>query len=291
MSDNKKPADKKADGKKAELPQDQHDELQDKLELCVERLSDKDATLRKNALEMIKTEVAGATSSMTSVPKPLKFMTPLYPKLKEIYDEYKSEDDFKKQLADLNSVIGMVAAPKDSFEMLDFCLKGTLTDLKSWGHEYLRSLSGQISKAYEKRIEDSKPTDDLLGMVDIIVPQFINHNEEPEAVDLLMETESLSKLITFCDSRNYDRVCRYLCSCSQYAADTEEMVQSYTTAYLIYKSQKQYPDALRVAQRMNNMAQVSEIMEECKDPVVLKQMAFMLGRQRNPFESEDADLN
>ncbi len=44
---------------------------------------------------MIKTEVAGATSSMSSVPKPLKYMTPLYPKLKEIYEAYTSQDDFK----------------------------------------------------------------------------------------------------------------------------------------------------------------------------------------------------
>lgn len=85
-------------------------------------------------------------------------------------------------------------------------------------------------------MEENKDTGDLLRLVDIIVPQFINHNEEPEAVDLMMETESLGKLNGFCDSRNYDRVCRYLCSCSQYAADTEEMVQSYTTAYQIYKS-------------------------------------------------------
>jgi hypothetical protein len=36
----------------------------------------------------------------------------------------------------------MVAAPEDSTDMLDFCLDGTLKDLNSWGHEYLRSLSG-----------------------------------------------------------------------------------------------------------------------------------------------------
>ena len=53
-----------------------------------------------------------------------------------------------------------------------------------------------------------------MKLVDIIVPQFINHNEEPEAVDLMMETESLAKLSGFCNDRNYDRVCRYLCSCT-----------------------------------------------------------------------------
>ena len=73
-----------------------------------------------------------------------------------------------------------------------------------------------------------------MKLVDVIVPEFINHNEEPEAVDLMMETESLKKLKDFCNQHNFDRVCRYLCSCSQYAADTEEMMQSYTTAYEIY---------------------------------------------------------
>ena len=70
-------------------------ELKEKLELCVERLSDTQEGLRSQALEMIKTEVAGATSSMTAVPKPLKFLTPLYKKLVEIYEKYTKADDFK----------------------------------------------------------------------------------------------------------------------------------------------------------------------------------------------------
>ena len=84
-------------------------------------------------------------------------------------------------------------------------------------------------------------------MVDIIIPHFIDSNEEPEAVDLLMETENLGKLIGFTNERNYDRVCRYLCACSQYAADTDEMHQSFKTAYEIFKAQGQYCEALRVA--------------------------------------------
>ena len=41
---------------------------------------------------------------------------------------------------------------------------------------------------------------------------------------------------------------------------------------------------------MNNMDLIGEIMKECQDKVTLKQMSFMLGRQRNPYESEDPDL-
>ena len=93
-----------------------------------------------------------------------------------------------------------------------------------------------------------------------------------------METERLEKLINFTNGRNYDRVCQYLCSCSQYAADTEEMSNSYRTVFNIYKSQKQYCDAMRVAQKMNNLDLIKDIMQTCEDPLIKKQMAFMLGR-------------
>jgi len=48
---------------------------------------------------MIKEEVRGATSSMTSVPKPLKFLTPMYKKLTETYNNYTSDDKYKVSTA------------------------------------------------------------------------------------------------------------------------------------------------------------------------------------------------
>ena len=63
----------------------------------------------------------------------------------------------------------------------------------------------------------------MIGLVDQIIPEFIYHNEEPEAVDLLIEVEKLSKVVEFTNQNNYARVCNYLLSCSDYAADTEEM--------------------------------------------------------------------
>ena len=44
---------------------------------------------------------------------------------------------------------------------------------------------------YLEKIEKSESLDDILGLVDVIVPFFMKHNEEPEAVDLLMEVEQL----------------------------------------------------------------------------------------------------
>lgn len=179
---------------------------------------------------------------------------------------------------------------EESHDALKYCLVGSRRNLVSWGHEYLRCLAGQIGSEYETRIEKDENVDDIIGLVDQIIPEFIDHNEEPEAVDLLLEVEKLSKLKDFTNNRNFARVCLYLLSCAPYAADTEEMTLTYQVTFDIYRKHKKYPEALRVAQKMNNMMLVRELMEECQDKVTLKQMAIMLGRQRNPFESEDEDL-
>ena len=79
-------------------------------------------------------------------------------------------------------------------------------------------------------------------------------------------------------------------SCAPYAPDPEEMTESYQTACNIYRKYKKYPEALRVAQKMNDMDVIGDLMEECTDNVTLKQMAIMLGRQRNPYVSPEEDL-
>jgi len=139
-------------------------------------------------------------------------------------------------------------------------------------------------------MEAGQGVDEINQLVDQIIPEFINHNEEPEAVDLLLEVERLGALTDFTNSNNFQRVCNYLLSCSDYAADTEEMLHTFRTAYDIFKKFKRYPEAMRVAQKMNNLELIAELMRDCSDAVTLKQLAFMLARQRNAYVSEDADL-
>lgn len=172
----------------------------------------------------------------------------------------------------------MVSSEEGTFESLAFCLQGTRHNLIEWGHEYLRSLSGEISQVYNKRVEEKANTHDLDGLVDTIIPYFMKHNEEPEAVDLLMEVEQLDKLKRFILVTNYERVCLYLLSCAQYAADPEEMSVAYRTCYEIYLSQGKFPQALRVAQRVNDLDLIKECFDKCEDKVTLYQMSFMCGR-------------
>lgn len=161
----------------------------------------------------------------------------------------------------------MVASDEGSFESIKYVLQGTRTNLIDWGHEYLRALAGEIGHEYNERVEKHEDTRDLLDLVDAIIPYFMKNHEEPEAVDLLMEVEALNKLVTFTSDSNYERVCLYLLSCASYAADPEEMMNAFKTAYSIYLEQKKYPQALRVAQKMNDNNLIKEVMETAQDPV------------------------
>lgn len=131
---------------------------------------------------------------------------------------------------------------------------------------------------------------DLLYLVDIVIPYFMKNHEEPEAVDLLMEVECLDRLLNFTSESNFERVCNYLLSCASYAADPEEMMNAFNTAFRIFIKHGKFPQALRVAQKINSMDLINEVMSICTDPVTLKQMAFMLGRQRNPYATENEEL-
>ena len=42
---------------------------------------------------------------------------------------------------------------------------------------------------------------------------------------------------------------------------------------------------------MNDLNLIKEVMGECKDKITLMQMSYMLGRQRNPYETQDEGLS
>ena len=62
---------------------------------------------------------------------------------------------------------------------LDICLwyeDLAQEDVASWGHEYIRSLSGEIGEEYHVRREKGENVEDLLGLVAQIVPFHMTHN-------------------------------------------------------------------------------------------------------------------
>jgi 26S proteasome regulatory subunit N1 len=93
----------------------------------------------------------------------------------------------QKLLADILSVLAMTMADPSSRESLNFKLVGSDEPLGSWGHEYIRNISGEIGIEYNERLEKEENVDDLTKLVDEIVPFNMKHNAEADACDLLME--------------------------------------------------------------------------------------------------------
>eukprot|EP00286_Rhodomonas_abbreviata_P003201 CAMPEP_0181345544 /NCGR_PEP_ID=MMETSP1101-20121128/32806_1 /TAXON_ID=46948 /ORGANISM="Rhodomonas abbreviata, Strain Caron Lab Isolate" /LENGTH=128 /DNA_ID=CAMNT_0023457507 /DNA_START=54 /DNA_END=436 /DNA_ORIENTATION=+ len=99
--------DKKKNNEKV-LPEELSEEdkaLKEGLELAVLRLSEDDTSLHKQALDHLVTEIKSATSSMTSVPKPLKFLRTHYDALKTVYESWPLTHDMKQLMADVMSVL------------------------------------------------------------------------------------------------------------------------------------------------------------------------------------------
>lgn len=305
-------------------------QLKERLETCVSTLineSNEEAVtpaIRLKAIDVIVTELRSATSSMTSVPKPLKFLRPKYDVLKGYYgsiaEDKSVEGDremvyLRARLGDVLAVLAMTlgkhgefphghfifwrvvgrermdcadgwhrvrlpyahifshhfpsssiqtpcpenvtaitmtttttTTPTEERESLKFKLQGTKDydllvklgdaasqdDLGSWGHEFVRSLAGEIGQEYNARVvsgadpAEDGPFADLLAMVDVIVPFNVAHNSEAEAVDLLIEVQRLKKILDIdsIDEKNYRRVCMYLIKTADFMSDPDDYTVS-----------------------------------------------------------------
>lgn len=257
---------------------DEDKQLQEELNLCVERLQENDERLYLPALQALGNHIRASTTSMTSVPKPLKFMKPHYETMKEVYEKIK-ELSVKTMCADIISVLAMTMG--EGRESLKYRLFSNLDKIGDWGHEYVRHLAGEIAGEWaETDISENKEIrEKLILLTKQIVPYNMAHNAEAEACDLLMEIERLDLLEQYVDENIYPRVCLYLTSCVPYVADPENTTLL-QTALLLFRKFKQYPQALRLAMQLNDHSLIEEIFTSCPDVAIQKQLAFMLGRQQ-----------
>ena len=160
-----------------------------------------------------------------------------------------------------------LAAMKD-YEALQKAPSTTPADVDDdpfgiWGHEFVRTLSGEIGNEYNDRvIQQNKNPDndddfkDLLYMISYIIPFHIQHNAEAEAIDLLMEVQRLKLLLTLSptslpeidtnegtatmdqkkkvvvvDENNYERICLYLIKAADYMSDPDDLAVRLISLY------------------------------------------------------------
>ncbi|XP_068966256.1 26S proteasome non-ATPase regulatory subunit 2 [Bombus flavifrons] len=251
--------------------------LQEELTHLVERLQDPNTSLYYPALESLRNHIRASTTSMTSVPKPLKFMRPHYDTMKSIYEKI-TDVKSKELCSDVISVLAMTMG--EGRECLKYRLTGSAIAIGEWGHEYVRHLSGELAGEWDEPTDNAEAiSKKLIALVHEIVPYNMAHNAETEACDLLMEIERLDLLEQYVDESAYQRVCLYLTSCVPYVADPENSTLLHAAAKL-YRKFGQYPQAVRLAMQLNDLPLIEDIFTNCTDLSVQKQLAFMLGRQQ-----------
>jgi len=277
--------------KKGEVETELSDEdlqIKEDLELLVERIHDENEGLQAAALASLEEKIRTSTSSMTSVPKPLKFLRPHYEGIKKLADSNQGSN--RKAICDIVAVLSMTMAKDDDRDALKYKLMGSQENIGQWGHEFLRHLSKEIAQEFVQRSEAGSPVDDLLSLVEQIVPFNMTHHAEHEACDLLMEVEQLDTIHAHVTDTNYRRVCLYLETCAQYVPEPED-TDIFKVVLAILQRMGQHTDSLIVALRMGNTEEAEKILESCADEGVKKQLAYILGRQRMfMIEPEDDEL-
>lgn len=291
-------AEKKVDAKQKKVSDEEElsvedQELKDQLEMLVARLTGDQADLYLPALEQLKKFIRESTSSMTAVPKPLKFLRPFYPSMTQLEGSW-DDANLLKQLYDVLSVLGMTYSQEDGEQYLRESLKYRLLSnvdesIADWGYEYLRHLSLEIGEEIDDRLESSKPKDDLLELSKIIVPYFLKHNAEAEAVDLLLELEEIELLPSFIDKSTYKRVCLYMISCAPLLPPPEDL-SFLNTAYTIYLQNNKLPEALSLAIRLDDESLIKSVFDATDDELTQKQLGFILARHNSCFKLENEEV-
>ncbi|KAF8463501.1 armadillo-type protein [Kalaharituber pfeilii] len=287
-------ATKDTKGKKDDKPQEEElseedQQLKSELEMLVERLKENNAELYKPALAAIKNFIRTSTSSMTAVPKPLKFLRPHYPSLTELYDKWPAGDE-KFALADVLSVLGMTYADEGRTDSLKYRLLAPSPDLGGWGHEYVRHLALEIGMEYEKRSEKDEDVTDLKDLALSLIPFFLSHNAEADAVDLLSELEIIEQIPPFLDENTYQRVCLYMVSMVNLLAPPED-VAFLRTAHSIYRQYNKLTQAMTLAIRLHDLDLIDEDFEAAGDDRSMrKQLSFLVARQHICLDSDDGEI-
>lgn len=280
-------------GNKDDEMSDEDLQLKNELEMLVERLKESDTDLYKPALESLRTLIKTSTSSMTSVPKPLKFLRPFYTELIDIREQWAADSNNDKLaaqrslLSSIISVLAMTYSDNGNRDTLHYRLiSGSEESPGDWGHEYVRHLATELGEEYSSVLAGEaaastdgeeastkrtlKSRDQLLTLALELVPFFLQHNAEADAVDLLLELESIEKLDTegFLDGDKgkdvFQRVCQYMVNCVPLLVPPDDRA-FLRTAAAIYAKHERYPEALALAIRLRDRQLVRKYFEAPKN--------------------------
>lgn len=191
------------------------------------------------------------------------------------------------------SVLGMTYGDEEKLETIKYRLLTKSNDLGSWGHEYIRHLALEIGQEYQNRLNDEREVQDLVDLALSLIPYFLSHNAEADAVDLLSELEMIEEIPRFLDENTFSRVCLYMVSMVNLLTYPEDH-QFLKTAHDIYLKYNKLTQAAVIAIRLNDVPLILKDIRSTKDRALQNQIAFLAARQQIwldlPEVEEDTQL-
>ncbi|KAL6432205.1 hypothetical protein ACFW04_006707 [Cataglyphis niger] len=247
----------------------------------------KDETAILLSLNHLRMLICTSTTSMTSVPKPLKYLREYYPSLKSVYEKLKQKE-VKTRFAEILSVLALAGGTSAFRDCLNFCIKGEVNNPGEWGHEYVRQLEVEIVDEWTNAPikEEHEIRKRLTPLIKSIISFDIKHNAEIQACDLCLEIDELNFLAEHLDSTNFTRVCHYLISCAAYSEDTErrQILEFATEQYLKFN---EFTRAILIALQLANSELIFKCFHACPESLMRNQLAFILARlQDQPLKME-----
>jgi 26S proteasome regulatory subunit N1 len=74
----------------------------------------------------------------------------------------------------------------------------------------MRHLALEIGKEFTTRLNEDQHTDDLTDLALVLVPFFLKHNAEADAIDLLSEVEMIEQIAEYLNENTFSKVCAYI---------------------------------------------------------------------------------
>ncbi|OHS94200.1 Proteasome/cyclosome repeat family protein [Tritrichomonas foetus] len=259
--------------------------LIEKLRTNVEIACKESLEARLKAVDILIDELKKSTSSMTSVPKPMKHLIPFMEQLKEAYETF-SNNEYRRKMADLLSLLSIVDIEK-TFDILIYRLACPIENIGTWGHEYVRCLTLVLVRAHENPA-DFPNTGQLDTLIGQISQYYMEHNDEPDACDLLLKVGKLDDILQLVDEESHKRVCTYLLQCYNYLPDPIN-TDVLRIVEKIYTKLGKTAQSMVIALKLNDHDLLHDIFSNCQDVNLQKQLAFLLARQLTVFEDEMDD--
>lgn len=128
-----------------------------------------------------------------------------------------------------------------------------------------RHLASEIGEEFTIRQAGEESTADLLALGLRLVPFLLTHNGEADAVDLLLELESIESIIPHVDDNTYPRVCLYMVSCVSLLPGPDDRA-FLSAAREIYRKHGKYTEAVTLSLQLNDPALIQEDFDSKMNP-------------------------